>query len=160
MPYQGITYDFESLRVEGLGGTLATLESIVWNGGRPRTVKTDQDGLPNREVRGGLTGEATVKLGKLEANNLPQPILDGKLDVSITYQNNDAPGSNDKLFLLVNDISEEAQKGDEEAMTTLKCSHYDVPIVNGNRITEAGGGSGGIGTGGGPGERFGPTGGF
>ena len=145
MPYQGITYDHESFRAEGLGGTLATLESITWNYGKPRQVKTDQEGFPNREVRGQGRGEATIKLGKLEANNLPQPILDGKLDVSATYQNADQPASNDKLYLLVNDWQEETQKGENEAMCTLKCSHYDVPEVNGKKLTEPGGRGGGSG---------------
>ena len=136
MPYQGVTYDFESLKVEGPGGTPATLESITWNFGRPRTVKTDQAGLPNREVRGATRGEATVKLGKLEANNLPQPILDQRFEVSATFANADQPAQSDSLFLLCNDWSEEAAKGDEEAMCTLKCSHYDVPLVNGKPLTE------------------------
>ena len=40
MPYQGITYDHESFRAEGLGGTLATLESITWNYGKPCLLYT------------------------------------------------------------------------------------------------------------------------
>ena len=71
--------------------------------------------------------------------------MDTKLDVSITYQNPDAPSRTDQLFLLVNDFMDEASKGDEEAMTTLKCSHYDVPSVNGKKLTEAGGAGGGSG---------------
>ena len=135
MPYQGITYDFESLTLEGPGGSPVSLESITWNFGKPRTIKTDQQGLPNREVRGEVRGEATVKLGKFEANNLPQPILDERYEVTATFQNADLPAQTDSLFLLVNDWSEEASKGDNEVMVTLKCSHYEVPLVNGQPLT-------------------------
>ena len=155
---------FSNTVVKAGNVTVETHNSLEMSANVETEVKTNRAGEPHRIRRGSYKGEYTLELGETDADAILSAAggLGGGAQVSKTSSPPRGEGATDSGDFVLTGISASYQK-DEENMKTLTMMATSILSVKGTPVLQAAGGGGGgnpIGNRGGPGERFGPTGGF